>query len=401
MPEVEFGKLVILFLGVSAAILLARRLRFCSIPVLIFLGAFLGPYAPQTSFINLRLLEPTESLALMAKLGLIFLLFHLGLEFSVTRLLEKVPVLAGSGSLYVGLNFLRGLALGWLLFRSGLDSWAMAGITTFSSSAIVARLLVELKRTANPETEYILGLLVWEDIFVALYLAFFSTFFFSPSEGRWVGLLEGMLAAAGIVVTLLGGRKLKPYLDRLLDLKHSESVVVVSFSLLLLTVFLCTRLGITEGVGALVLGMILAETRHAKLLVSLFAPLKDLLGGVFFFVVGMGINYRHFLLAMDKAVLAALVTLLGNLIVGWLSAYLAGHRGRAAFNVGATVMARGEFAVIIAGLAVKGGASSLLEPVAALYVFLLALVSPLLARHSRRIYLLLSRIVTSSQSSAK
>ncbi|ACX52318.1 sodium/hydrogen exchanger [Ammonifex degensii KC4] len=392
MPEVGFGGLVILFLGVSVAILLARRTRFCSIPLLIFLGAFLGPHAPQTTFINLRLLEPTESMALMAKLGLIFLLFHLGLEFSVTRLLEKVPVLAKSGSLYVGLNFLRGLLLGWLLFRSGLDSWAIAGITAFSSSAIVARLLVELKRTANPETEYILGLLVWEDIFVALYLAFFSALLFSPPEGRWLRLLGGVLAAAGILAILLGGRKLKPCLDRLLDLKHGESVLVTTFALLLLTVYLCSRVGIAEGVGALVLGMILAETRHAKLLVSLFAPLKDLLGGVFFFVVGMGIDYRHFLPATDKAVLAALVTVLGNLVVGWLSAYLAGYRGRAAFNVGATMMARGEFAIIIAGLAVEGGASSLLEPVAALYVFLLALVSPLLARHSRRIYSFLSKV---------
>ncbi|MGO0122898.1 cation:proton antiporter [Desulfothermobacter acidiphilus] len=389
MPEANLGQLVILFAGVSGAVLLARRMRFCSLPLLIFLGAFLGPHAPEP----LRCLYFTEPLTLMAHLGLILLLFHLGLEFSVSRLLEKVPLLAGSGTLYVGLNFLRGFLLGWWLFASLPEAWAVAGITTFSSSAVIARLLMELKRTANPETEYILGLTVWDDIFAALFLALLSALWLAPGGTSWV---SGVLAAGGILLALVIGKKLRPVLDWVLDLKHSEAVAVFSFFLLLLTVYLCPRLGISEGVGALVLGMVLAETRHVKLLLSLFTPLKDLLGGVFFLAIGMGIEYSHFYLVLDKAVLAAAVTLLGTLLVGWLSAYLAGYRGRAAFNVGATLGARGEFAVVIASMAVKGGSHPFLEAMTALYVLLMALFTPLLARHSRFLYSLVSRLAASA-----
>ncbi|WP_051276360.1 cation:proton antiporter [Desulfovirgula thermocuniculi] len=386
MHSAQLFNLLLVFLIVSSAVLIAHKFRFCAIPFLILLGALFGPHAPQHSSFSFRLVENTESLALLSQLGLLFLLLYLGLEFSAGRVIERGAVILKSGCVYVGLNFLRGLALGWVIFRSWPEALVVAGITTVSSSAIVTKLLVELKRSANPETELILGILVFEDAFVAVYLSLLSAYLYSAGASLYAGLLAGLVTLVFVLGVLFLGRFIAPWLDRRLGFKSGEPLIMVVFTLLLAVAWLAGEVGVTEAVAALLLGLVLAETSHARRLVQLVTPLRDLFGGVFFFTFGMEIDYRQFAPVAGLAGVAAAVTVAGNFLAGMLSAWLGGYRGRAAVNVAATIIARGEFAIIAAELAGPALGGGLMAPLAALYVLILAFVNPVLAKRTRQIH---------------
>jgi CPA2 family monovalent cation:H+ antiporter-2 len=393
MFENPLANLGLVFIFISLAILIANRFKFSSIPLLIMLGILFGPYAPNFSGLDLRLINISESIELFSRLGVLLLLFHLGLEFSAGKVIEnRVTVLKG-GSIYVGLNFIRGLALGWIFFNSLPEMLIMAGVTTISSSAIVTKLLMELKRTANPETELILGIMVYEDIFMALYLSFLSSYLLFQKAAFSSVLLSSLIIMAFIFFLLFGSRYFGVYLDRLLNNVHSgEAFTVLAFAFLLLTALLANAFYITEAAGALLLGLILAETLHAKRLVQIFTPVRDLFSGVFFFSFGMNINYHQFIPVLNITVVIVLATIAGNILAGYLSAWVCGYRGPAAANVACTIIARGEFSIVIAGLADAAGMAGTIRPFAALYVLLLALVSPVLAKKSRRFYILAANV---------
>lgn len=386
MPQQLSGNLSLVFVLISLAVLLANRLKFSSIPLLILLGILCGPNAPHFTALDLRLVTSSESVELLSRLGVLFLLFYLGLEFSAGRVVQNGAVILKGGSIYVGLNFLRGLALGWLFFYSWPETLIMAGITTVSSSAIVTKLLVELKRTANPETELILGIIVFEDVFMAVFLSLLSGCIFAQKVSLLAGLLGGLTTLVFILVLLFLGRRFSTHLDRWLGFHSSEAFIVLVFTLLILTALLAETLHVAEAVSALLLGLILAETSHAKRLVHMIIPMRDLFGAVFFFAFGMGIDYREFRPAIGVTVTAVTATIIGNLLAGWLSAWACGYRGPAAANVACTIIARGEFAIIIAGLATAAGITGIFQPFAALYVLVLSLINPILAKKSRLLY---------------
>ncbi len=384
--------LVLLFFIASIAIVLARKFRFCSIPVLILLGALFGPHAPYGTWFDLRLVKDSESIAVLSGFGMLLLLFYLGLEFSAGRVIERGVTILKGGGVYVSLNFLRGLALGWLFFRSWPETLVVAGITTVSSSAIVTKLLVELKRTANPETELILGIMVFEDVFMAVFLSLLSGYLLAQGTSLSVGLIAGLITVLFIFSVLLLGRFISPYLDRWLNFRSGEPLIVVAFTLLIVMAVLAEKVGVTEAVGALLLGLVLAETSHTKQLIAMVTPLRDVFGAVFFFSFGMGIDYRQFVPVFSLALIAVAVTVFTGFVTGLLSAWLCGYRGRPAVNVAASLLARGEFAVIAAGLGGVAAASGLLQPLAALYILLLAIISPIIAKRTRTIHLGLERI---------
>ena len=383
--------LALVFAMISAAVLAAYRLHTSAIPFLIILGMLTGPCAPHGPWWDLRLVEGGAITDLLGRLGVLLLLFYMGLEFSASRILKKGRAFLLSGVLYVALNFARGIGLGWFLFRSWPEALAVAGITAISSSAVVSRLLVELRRTAHPETEFILGILVIEDAFIAVYLSLLSGFLLGRNGSLLGGVLGGLAAAGFIFGLLFLGRRLGSLFERLLNIRSGEPFLVLSFTLLLAMSYTAERIHVSEAVGALLMGLVLAETSHVKRLVQAVAPLRDLFGAVFFFSFGMSVDYRAFWPVAGMAAAAAAATLAGNVLAGWLCAHLCGYRGRAAANVAFTVMARGEFAVIVSGLAAAAGLSGVLQPLAASYILILAVVSPVLAKRSGRIYDLLAK----------
>lgn len=379
------------FVFISAAIILASRINFSSIPFLIFLGMMVGPHGPDFGTFSLKIITGDESVQLLSRLGVLLMLFYLGLEFSTGKIAEAGKNLFKSGSVYVALNFVRGLALGWFFFNSWVEAMVVAGITGISSSAIITKLLVDLKRTANPETELILGIMVFEDIFIALYLSVLSGILVAESFNPWILTVNILSIFLLIIATIAFGRRIGMFLEERLKFKSAETFIVAVFTMLLATGILAEKIHVAEAIGALLLGLVLAETSHSHRIVQMITPMRDLFGAMFFFSFGMAINYRTFNEVIVISVVAVLVTVFGNIITGYISSWISGYKKRRAANVALTIIARGEFAIIIASIAYSNGLDGRLPAFAALYVVILAFISPVLARNTKAFHELLER----------
>src|SRR5690606_20382190 len=121
----------------------------------------------------------------MGRLGVLFLLFYLGLEFSVGRLIKSGKSIVAGGSIYVVLNFFSGLLVGWMMNLPFKEMMVLCGIMTSSSTAIVAKVLTDLKRTANPETEVIMGMIMFDDLFIAMHISFLSGLILTGGGSFW------------------------------------------------------------------------------------------------------------------------------------------------------------------------------------------------------------------------
>jgi CPA2 family monovalent cation:H+ antiporter-2 len=149
---------------------------------------------------------------------------------------------------------------------------------------------------------------------------------------------------------------------------------------------------VAEAIGALLVGLVLAETEHRQRIESLILPFRDFFGAIFFFSFGLTINPLELGGAVLPALAAVVVTIIGNLSAGILAGRTAGLSPRASTNIGLTIVSRGEFSIIMANLALAGGLLSILQPFAALYVLILAILGPLLTKEARAIYNTLNKL---------
>ncbi|MGB5038561.1 MAG: cation:proton antiporter [Blastocatellia bacterium] len=371
---------------VAGAALLALRLRISNAPILILAGMAVGPHAPKIGMLDLRFIESAELIEFMGRLGVLFLLFYLGLEFSVGRLFKAGRSIATGGTIYISINLIAGLLFGLALGWPFEETLVVAGITTISSSAIVAKVLFDLRRTANPETELILGIIMIEDIFFAFYLSLVSGIVLSGATST-VGVLGSAgIALAFILGILLIGRLAVPILNRAFRIGSNEAFLLVIFSSLFLLAGFGETIHVAEAIGALLVGLVLAETEHGERIERLIVPFRDVFGAIFFF--GFGLSIDPFALggAVVPALAAVVLTIAGNVAAGMLAGRSTGLVPAASLNVGLTIVSRGEFSIIMANLAKSGDLLPVLQPFAALYVLVLAVLGPLMTRESERIY---------------
>jgi len=376
---------------IAVAALISARLRFSVVPLLILAGMAVGPHAPKIGPLDFRFIESAPLIEFMGRIGVLFLLFYLGLEFSVSRLIKSGKSIVVGGSIYIAINLVLGLGYAALLRWPIKEVLVAAGITTISSSAIVAKVLFDLRRTANPETEMILGIIMFEDVFLAVYLSLVSGIVLSGATSV-VGVLTSAGLALAFIVGMLGvGRLAVPLLNRAFRISSNEVFLLVLFACLFLLAGFGETIHVAEAIGALLLGLVLAETEHGERMGHLIVPFRDFFGALFFF--GFGLTIDPF--ALGGAVLpvigAVIVTLIGNVAAGVLAGRSAKLGVGPSLNVGLTIVSRGEFSIIMANLARNGGLLPVLQPFAALYVLILAVLGPLLTKESERIYELLKK----------
>jgi CPA2 family monovalent cation:H+ antiporter-2 len=382
-----------LALGLIAfAIALANKLGLSNIPFLILIGIAVGPHAPQFGDFDFRFIETGSLIEFMGRLGVLFLLFYLGLEANLTRLIEAGRSILVGGTIYVSINFTIGFAFGYLAGFPLRESLIIAGLTTVSSSAIVAKILFDYRRMANPETQIVLGITMFEDIFLAVYLSLISGIVLSGATSLGGVVSSGGIALGFIVGLMLIGRWATPVLNRALSISSNELFVVVIFACLFLLAGLGETIHVAESIGALLLGLILGETEHSERMVRLVVPFRDFFGAVFFFSFGLSIDPFTLGGAAWLAVAAALLSIVAVVIAGFIVAWRANLSAVGSLNTSFTLLARGEFSIIIVNLAIAGGLMSVLQPFAALYVLILASASPLLAKESERIHGLFVRL---------
>jgi CPA2 family monovalent cation:H+ antiporter-2 len=378
---------------IAAAALLSARLRFSVVPFLILAGMIVGPHAPKFGPFDFRFTESAPLIEFMGRVGVLFLLFYLGLEFSVSRLIKSGRSIVLGGSIYIGINFALGLGYAALMGWPLKEVLVVAGITTISSSAIVAKVLFDLRRTANPETEMILGIIMFEDVFLAVYLSLVSGIVLSGATSLFGILKSGGLALGFILGVILIGRFAIPVLNRIFRISSNEVFLLLLFALLFVFAGVGETIHVAEAIGALLLGLVLAETEHGERMAHLIVPFRDFFGALFFF--GFGLTIDPFALggAVFPVLGAVLVTLVGNILAGALAGRSARLSPSQSLNVGLTIVSRGEFSIIMANVAKAGNLLPVIQPFAALYVLILAVVGPLVTKESERIYDLLERVV--------
>ncbi len=397
---------IILEVGLAIALialagLLSSKLRFSVIPFYILIGMAVGPHSVELWHLDFRFIESTPLIEFMGRLGVLFLLFYLGLEFSVGRLVKSGRSIAIGGTIYIGINFTLGLVFGWASGFPLQETLVIAGITTISSSAIVAKVLVDLKRAANPETEMILGIIMFEDVFLAVYISILSGLVLSGSASIWGVTMSALIALGFMLALLIVGRKAVPLLNKLLNIRSNEVFGLVIFAGLFLVAGFSETIHVAEAIGALLIGLVLAETEHMKRIEKLILPFRDFFGAIFFFSFGLTIDPTKLGGAVWLSLAAVILTLIGNFAAGMLAGRSAGLSSKASVNIGLTIVARGEFSIIMANIAKTGSLMPIIQPFAALYVLILAILGPLLTKENKFIYKVLDTVFRFSKASTK
>jgi CPA2 family monovalent cation:H+ antiporter-2 len=385
----EVGTALLLIALFSLA---AGKLKLSIIPFLIVLGMLVGPHAPELGLIDLTFVESREVISFLGRVGVLFLLFYVGLEFSVSKLVRSGRKIVFGGSVYVILNFVLGLGFGFAAGFPLYEALIIAGMMSVSSTAIVAKVLVDLRRTGNSETELILGMVLFDDLFLAVFLSIMSGLLLGGATSVGGVLLSVGISVGYMLLFFIIGRKANPILNKLLNITSNEIFIIVVFAVLFFVAGFSEKLHVAEAIGALLLGLALSETEHSKRIEHLVVPFRDFFGAIFFFSFGLSIDPTTLGDAAWYAVGAVVITLIANIVAGMVAGRNAGLSHKASMNIGLTVVARGEFSIIVANLGAAAALAPMLQPFSAMYVLILAIAGPLLAKESKRIYGVLNRI---------
>ncbi|WP_433204882.1 cation:proton antiporter [Dactylosporangium sp. CS-047395] len=376
---VELGA-VILALGLLGAV----SLRFSISPIPLYLIAGLAFGAGGV----LPLSTSTEFISAGAKIGVILLLFTLGLEYTAPELVGTLRSSAPAGLADLVLNAAPGVAAALILGWGPVAAVALGGVTYVTSSGITAKVLGDLGWLGNRETPAVLSLLVFEDLMMALYLPILTALL------AGVGLLGGTaaiaLAVAAISFVLLVALRFGGIVERFVASDSDEVLLLKVLGLTVLVAGAAELLQVSAAVGAFLVGIALSGPL-AHTARQLLTPLRDLFAAVFFVFFGLQTDPRALPPVLGVAALLALAGIVTKLATGWYAARRAGVALTGRVRAGAALLPRGEFNIVIAGLAVAAGSHPKLGPLAAAYVLILAVLGPIAARAAEPVARVLNR----------
>ncbi len=362
--------------------LTASRFGLSAIPAYLLAGIILGPNEPDF----IRLVQPSEVTDFVAEIGLIFLLFFLGLEFSVDRLLRSGRHIGLGGAGDFVINAGLGLLVGVAAFGVSFAAIVVAACIYVSSSAIAVKALTDFRRLADDETDLVLAILLFEDVVIAAVLGFVATGGGDFATTATVSTKAILFVAASLVAS----KWLGAHIGRLLPRLELEFFLLAVFGFLAGMSALAIQLDMSEAIGALMAGVILSESGVREEIEQRFFAFRDVFAALFFFAFALTIDLGALGEVGWIVLVALVVTVLGKVGVGLVAGRLGGFTARQGINAGAALVAHGEFTIIIAQLAAGNAALAAAdqEDIAAfagLYVLATATVGVLLMKESKRI----------------
>ncbi|MEO8291026.1 MAG: cation:proton antiporter [Gaiellaceae bacterium] len=362
--------------------LAAGRIGLSAIPAYLLAGLLLGPNEPSV----LSLIEPSEVTAFVAELGIIFLLFFLGLEFTVDRLVRSGRHIGLGGSIDLIVNAGVGLLVGVIAFGPGFAAIILAATIYVSSSAVTVKGLIDFRRLADDETDLILAILVFEDLVIAGVLGFAA----AGGAGVSPTLVAVAKALAFVTVSIAASRFLRRPIDELLARMPGEFMLLATFAFLVGMAAVAKELGFSEAIGALMAGVVLAETSLRQEIEERFLAFRDVFAALFFFVFGLSIDVGALGSVGWLVALAVVLTVCAKVAGGFGAGIVGGFSPRQSLNVGAALVAHGEFTIILAQIASENDAISAGDrgdfvAFAGLYVLATATLGVILMKESRRI----------------
>lgn len=366
---IELGAI---FLGLAALSWLAGKWAVSPIPFFLAAGLAFGdggliPVVASESFVTTG-----------GEIGLVLLLLVLGLEFSAPEFIAGLRRHRSSGIVDFLLNFAPGFGAGLIIGLSWQGAIALGGVTWISSSGIISQLLEDLGRVANRETGSVMSVLVLEDIAMAVFLPVLVVVLTGDSLVAGAGkiiLAVGVLAAAMVIALRFGGK-----VSWLLSHENDDQVLLRILGVAFLVAGISQQVGISSAVGAFLVGLSI-PTDLGERARELLLPMRTVFSSVFFFSFGLAVDPTRLGSVWLPAAVLALVTAVTKVGSGWWAAGVDGVRARGRIRAGMTLAARGEFSIVIAGLAVAAGVSGI-GALATAYVLIMAVAGPLLARHA-------------------
>ncbi|MFI8891849.1 cation:proton antiporter [Streptomyces paradoxus] len=361
------------FLAAAFLARLGGRIGLPTIPLFMLAGILLGPHTP-----GLVIVQDAHDFEMLSALGLVLLLFYLGLEFHLDDLKDGGRRLLTAGGIYLLLNVGAGLGFGFALGWGVREALVLAGVLGISSSAIVTKILIDLGRIGRPETRLILGVIVVEDIFLALYLAALQPVI-SGAQGVGDMVLQGAKAFGFLLLLAAAARYGTKLVGRLIATRDNELLVISFLGVAVLVAGVSEVLGVADAIGAFMVGLILAGTPSGPRIRDLVHPLRDAFAAIFFFAFGLSIDPGDIVSVVGPVAAAAALTLVMNVLAGLLVARVYGYGVEPAAEIATTLVARGEFALILAAMAAGAGLDARLAPFIAGYVLVLAVLGPIAA----------------------
>jgi CPA2 family monovalent cation:H+ antiporter-2 len=366
---VELGGAI---LGMAVLARVANRLGLSTVPLYVLAGLAFGkgglaPLNFSRDFVQSG-----------ADIGVLLLLFMLGLEYTGEELKQNLRSGVFAGLADFALNFPPGLIAGLLLGWRPLPSVLLGGATYISSSGIIAKVLGDLGRMANPETSVVVSVLVLEDLTMAVYLPIVGVLLVGGAASALVLSVGVAILAVSVVlfVAVRFGRTLSRFASHASD----EVILLTVLGIVLLVAGIAERFQVSAAIGAFLVGIAvsgpIAEQSH-----RLLAPLRDLFAATFFFFFGLEIDPATLPRVIPVAVVLGLATALTKVLTGYWAARRAGADKRGQLRAGTALVARGEFSIVIAALG--AGIEPQLGPLSAAYVLFLAILGPMLARASK------------------
>jgi len=312
-----------------------------------------------------------------AEIGVILLLALLGLEYTAAELFGSLKSARAAGLFDALLNALPGAAMALLLGWGPVAAVALAGVTWVSSSGVIAKLLRDLGRLSNRETPAILAVLVIEDLAMAFYLPVLSAIVIG------VSLLQGAIAVAvavGVVAVILYiALRHGHFVSRLFPPDQYEPLLLGVLGLTMLVAGVAAEVSVSAAVGAFLVGIALSG-RVAENASTVLTPLRDLFAAIFFVFFGLTTDSSALVSVLLPALALAVITIITKLITGGYAARRAGVGTLGQWRAGLSLAPRGEFSIVIAGLAVGAGVAPELAPLATAYVLITILAGTFLAR---------------------
>ena len=366
---VELGCAIV---GLAVLARLANRWGFSAIPLYLLAGLAFGngglaPLEFSKSFVHSG-----------AEIGVLLLLFMLGLEYTGAQLQQNLRDGLPAGLVDFALNFPPGLLAGLLLGWKPLPSVLLGGATYVSSSGIIARVLGELGRLNYPETPSILSVLVLEDLAMAVYLPLVGVLIAGggPRTIAWSVAVAIVVVLVVLQVAIRYGQKLSRFAAHQSD----EIILLTILGTILLVAGIAQHFQVSAAIGAFLVGIAvsgpIAEQSH-----RLFAPLRDLFAATFFFFFGLEIDPASLLGVLPFAVALGLLTAVTKVLAGYWAARKTAPDKKGRIRAGTALVAHGEFSIVIAGLGI--GLEPQLGPLTAAYVLFLAVLGPFLARAAK------------------
>ncbi len=384
-PEIAalFTELGLIFLALAVAARLCDLVGLSPIPIYLVIGMAFGaegvlPVAFSTEFIEAG-----------AEIGVILLLFTLGLEYTAPELATSLRTSFRSGLLDIAMNFTPGFIFGLVLGWDFVVALLLGGVTYISSSGIISKLLSDLGWLGNRESPAVLSILVFEDLVMAAYLPLMTVLL--VGESIVSGMTSLFIAALTVTVIGAGAIFLGERMSKLIETRSSEILLLSALALMMLVGGVAQWFEVSAAVGAFLAGIALSHNISEQVH-KIIEPVRDMFAAVFFVFFGLQISPSALPPVIGLALILGVITATTKLISGSYAARQLGVQIRGQARAGTLLTIRGEFSIVIAGLGASAGvAEPQLAPLAAAYVLIMAIVGPIALRFLNPMFALFER----------